>query len=920
MVESLFILHQYTPALQSVDPRGLSVASILLCRSSIDHEPEMRISQASFDVAGRLVSRWDPRLWADHAPANLTSIHSLSGQVLASGSVDAGWRVSLAGEAGQVLEVWDARGVARRTGYDALLRPTEVFEDEHCVERLLYGGPDSTDHNQCGQLIRHDDPAGTRLDDEYGLSGSVISQTRRFLQNLDEPDWPESLTGRDALLEPGEGATTRWRYNPLNETLRQTDALGNVQFLDYTVAGQLKSSRLQLDGQAEKVLVSSIQYDAQQRVMSETAGNGVMSTARYDTEDGRLLALNATRSNGQLLQDLRYDYDPVGNVMRIDDRALPAISKGQRIDSVSTYQYDTLYQLIEATGREWAVVNHGPVLPGFQSPADPSKLADYTQTYRYDAGGNLQQLTHTGTQSHSRTLVTARYSNRSLPVIDDHIPDEAQIAAAFDVNGNLLALQAGQNLSWDRRNQLQQVRPVVRDNGMDDSERYSYDASGQRLRKVRTTQAKSITHTADVRYLPGLEVRTDTATGETLHVVVAQAGRNNVRVLHWASGKPDALENDQTRYTLNDHLGSSTLELDGQAQRVSQEMYYPFGGTSWWAGRNAIEASYKTVRYSGKERDATGLYYYGLRYYAPWLQRWINPDPAGVESGLNFFNFSANSPIVFVDIGGLTPFPFEKINNPKVVAAIRSGSYLEAQTLARDARAFNDVASINEWLVSLMRVTKISDAKRFDNRLNNTLLTMDVPDSSIKLIIKKVNFSTGAQREELAFIVSHKLKLNLVPPTIAKAKIAVQQMIVGGKRNTTSGIKFPEDAKFFYYLVNQIDDNSGNQLWRQDGSVYLIDHESTFSTTNNQAYALENIDLLSVFDEARWGAFNSIGGGEWRKIISQSGSTLKAAEIDAFLHRVAQTKISVQKHIDQGTASFGKKRSLMQRVLNKKTA
>ncbi|KTB86469.1 RHS repeat domain-containing protein [Pseudomonas syringae] len=674
MVESLFILHQYTPALQSVDPRGLSVASILLCRSSIDHEPEMRISQASFDVAGRLVSRWDPRLWADHAPANFTSIQSLSGQVLASGSVDAGWRVSLAGEAGQVLEAWDARGVARRTGYDALLRPTEVFEDEHCVERLLYGGPDSTDHNQCGQLIRHDDPAGTRLDDEYGLSGSVISQTRRFLQNLDEPDWPESLTGRDALLEPGEGATTRWRYNPLNETLRQTDALGNVQFLDYTVAGQLKSSRLQLDGQAEKVLVSSIQYDAQQRVMSETAGNGVMSTARYDTEDGRLLALNATRSNGQLLQDLRYDYDPVGNVMRIDDRALPAISKGQRIDSVSTYQYDTLYQLIEATGREWAVVNHGPVLPGFQSPTDPSKLADYTQTYRYDAGGNLQQLTHTGTQSHSRTLVTARYSNRSLPVIDDHIPDEAQIAAAFDVNGNLLALQAGQNLSWDRRNQLQQVRPVVRDNGMDDSERYSYDASGQRLRKVRTTQAKSITHTADVRYLPGLEVRTDTATGETLHVVVAQAGRNNVRVLHWASGKPDALENDQTRYTLNDHLGSSTLELDGQAQRVSQEMYYPFGGTSWWAGRNAIEASYKTVRYSGKERDATGLYYYGMRYYAPWLQRWINPDPAGAVEGVNLYRMVRNNPLSRRDSLGCNSY--DVLNEQEMMWRNNGGSFV----------------------------------------------------------------------------------------------------------------------------------------------------------------------------------------------------------------------------------------------------
>jgi hypothetical protein len=64
-----------------------------------------------------------------------------------------------------------------------------------------------------------------------------------------------------------------------------------------------------------------------------------------------------------------------------------------------------------------------------------------------------------------------------------------------------------------------------------------------------------------------------------------------------------------------------------------------------------------------------------------------------------------------------------KKNNLKVVAAIRGGSYLDAKTLARDARAFNDVASISEWLVALMRVAAVSDTKRFDNRLNNALST-----------------------------------------------------------------------------------------------------------------------------------------------------------------------------------------------------
>ncbi|KPW14254.1 putative Insecticidal toxin protein, partial [Pseudomonas syringae pv. aceris] len=198
------VLHRYTPHLQVVDPRRLLTGSVVFCRLKPAEEPQARHSHTAFDVAGRPSMSWDPRLWADRAPANLSVIHSLSGQVLASDSVDAGWRVLLAGEAGQVLEAWDGRGIVRRTEYDALLRPTEVFEDEHCVERLLYGGPDSTVYNQCGQLIRHDDPAGTRLDDAYGLSGSVIRQTRRFLHSANEPDWPESLTGRDVLLEPGD--------------------------------------------------------------------------------------------------------------------------------------------------------------------------------------------------------------------------------------------------------------------------------------------------------------------------------------------------------------------------------------------------------------------------------------------------------------------------------------------------------------------------------------------------------------------------------------------------------------------------------------------------------------------------------------------------------------------------------------------
>ncbi|MDP5165811.1 MULTISPECIES: RHS repeat domain-containing protein [Pseudomonas syringae group] len=649
-------LHHHTPRLNVVDPRGLEIRAIEFWRNQATDTPQRLVNRVAHDAAGHPVNCWDARLWESQAAVNLATVFSLSGQALLSDSVDAGWRLMLAGDSGAVVAGWDGRGTERSVQYDALLRPVAIIENGRCIERRQYGGPDTKGHNQCGQCIRHDDPAGSRMDDEFALAGGVLEQTRHFLFNPENVDWPEPLTERDALLEPGPGATTRWAHSPLGDVISQTDAQRNVQTFAHTVAGHVEAISLGLPGQTERVLVHSIDYDAQGYVTSETAGNGVVTKALHDAANGRLIELKGTRADGQLLQHLLYDYDPLGNVLRINDRAQPTrCCAGQRIEPVSTYQYDTLYQLIQATGREAKKVNRGPVFPSFQTPLDPTQLANYTQTYRYDASGNLLQLTHTGTQSHSRTLVTSQTSNRSLPVINDRPPDEAAIAAAFDANGNLNELQAGQAMSWDWRNQLQQVRPVVREAGDDDKERYVYDASGQRLRKIHTTKAKAVVHNAEVRYLPGLEVHSNSATAETLHVIVTQAGRNEVRVLHWQAGQPEGLENDQVRYSFADHLGSGTLELDKNAHIISQESYYPFGGTSWWAGRSTVEASYKTIRYSGKERDATGLYYYGLRYYAPWLQRWINPDPAGAVDGMNLYRFVRNSPLRFADQQGAAP-------------------------------------------------------------------------------------------------------------------------------------------------------------------------------------------------------------------------------------------------------------------------
>ncbi|MCI3946920.1 YD repeat protein [Pseudomonas syringae] len=660
------IMHLDTPSLAVSDSRGLPVRSVQFYRAFDGQRIEARVTQQYFDMAGRPIASRDPRFFSRlkhdaHAPVNLKQTVSLSGAVLLSESVDAGWQLSLNGQAGHLLESHDGRGTQRHIEYDALLRPLSINESGRTAERFSYGGPAAAERNQCNQLIRHDDTAGARFLPDYGVLGAALTECRQFLQAHDAPDWPLAERDRDALLET-EASTTRTAFNALGETTRQTDAANNVQVFGQTVSGQLKTVELTLAGAAQpQTLVSAIDYSASGQVVQETAGNGATSVYHYDLQDDRLVELGTTLTSGRVLQRLHYTYDPVGNVVKIEDRA-QAIThcNNQSTAPINGYAYDTLYQLINATGREVrSNTGHGPALPDLQPlPLDPNRLAHYEQSYYYDAGGNLLTLCHDGAQSFTRHMRVAPNSNRSLP--EDEF--NTGLPESFDASGNLLDLVRGQPLRWDVRNQLQQITFIRRADGPNDDECYSYDGQGQRCRKISTSQASGRTLTHEVRYLPGLEIRT-TAGDETLHVITAQAGRNSVRVLHWEAGKPGAIANDQVRYSLSDHLGSSTLELDQQGALISHERYYPFGGTAWWAARSAVEAKYKTVRYSGKERDASGLYYYGFRYYAPWLQRWINPDPAGAVDGLNLYRMVGNNPLRNKDNNGLQYRSYQGFND-----------------------------------------------------------------------------------------------------------------------------------------------------------------------------------------------------------------------------------------------------------------
>lgn len=539
----------------------------------------------------------------------------------------------LPGDAGQVLERWDTRGGHWQTGYDERLRPLSIREAGRLAERFIYGAEE--DVNRRGPLLRHDDEAGSRTVIGYSLGAEESGETRCFLESLELPDWSQAPS-----LEPGEGETTRHAHGPLaSEKLEQIDARGNRQVFRYGLNGLLSGLTLRLAEGTEHRVQADIRYNAQLQIESRTAGNGVVSRLHYDPANGRLVRFSASRPGRSMLQDLVYAHDPRGNVLQIEDHSQPVRHfANQRVDPVCTFLYDSLCQLIEASGREAAGVVSGPDLP--ELAPDTSQLLNYSEFYDYDASGNLVSLRHVGQQQWTRTFEVAAHSNRALPA-------PADPATGFDPNGNLLELAPGQPLQWSARDRLLALRQVTRANAQDDEEQYRYGGDGLRVRKVAARLVAGRMQHGETRYLPGLELHT--RQGEAFAVLQVES----CRCLVWSEGQPEGIAGPQWRYGVNDLYDSSALELDGEARIITHEGYSPFGGTAWWAGRSALEAGYKTSRYSGRERDSSGLYHYGLRYYAPWLARWINPDPAGDVDGLNRYAMVRNNPVTREDRHGL---------------------------------------------------------------------------------------------------------------------------------------------------------------------------------------------------------------------------------------------------------------------------
>jgi len=89
---------------------------------------------------------------------------------------------------------------------------------------------------------------------------------------------------------------------------------------------------------------------------------------------------------------------------------------------------------------------------------------------------------------------------------------------------------------------------------------------------------------------------------------------------------------------------------DSSKNIITASTYHPFGETT-------VEEGSEHHLYTGKEKDSTGLYYYGARYYDPQVGRFITRDlikgRKSHSQTLNLYTYCLNNPIKYIDPAGL---------------------------------------------------------------------------------------------------------------------------------------------------------------------------------------------------------------------------------------------------------------------------
>jgi RHS repeat-associated protein len=715
------IAHANTPTVIYFDPLGRAFLTISNngTRGNYQRCIELDIEdneRTAVDALDRKVMNYD---------------YDMLGNRIKQKGMDIGERWTLNDVSGKVIYLWDSRSYRIRITYDSLRRPHEIFlregvESEQLVERTVYGETQGNTSNHRGRVYQHFDSSGVLTNEEYDFKGNLLRSRHQLASNYkNKLDWSTAIILEDEIFKISTA------YDALNRPLTLMTPDKSVIQSVYNEANLLERVHINIHG-AETIttLISNIDYDPKGQPELIEYGNGIITKYQYDENiTSRLIHLQTVRGS-EKLQDLFYSYDPIGNITHIQDDAdihNVVFFHNKRVEPSADYTYDAIYRLIEATGREHlgqtptgALLPPTPTNPideprvNLPHPGDGNAMGNYTEDYTYDSVGNILEIIHHGIvnsnpgwrrifQYNKSSLIQSNTNNNCLSSTNVGSVTEDY---DYDSNGNIISMAHLPIMKWDHHNQLKATsRQKVNQGATPEITYYVYDSSGRRVRKVTERQASAgqIPRRKDERiYLANFEIyRQYNGSGstvklqrETIHVINES---RRIALIDTRTKGNDGSQEQVIRYQFSNHLGSASLELDAEGNVISYEEYYPFGSTSYHAVRADTDVPLKRYRYIGKERDnENGFYYNGARYYAPWIGRWINCDPEGIEDGLNLFEYVGDNPISFIDTSGKQRKGW---SNQKFLRYVANLSAEKAQELGIPSNIYG-------WLRNEVRRTK----------------------------------------------------------------------------------------------------------------------------------------------------------------------------------------------------------------------
>ncbi|MDP3486444.1 MAG: RHS repeat-associated core domain-containing protein, partial [Bacillota bacterium] len=537
-------------------------------------------------------------------------------------------------DAARTVSVRDANGNTTLRTFDVLGRITQVQQKPEPHGSTIYTTIYTYDN--VGNLLTVTDTKGNITRREY----DGLNRIKRFIYPTISPtpraDVVFTYNNAGQKLTETTDSTTQYTYDRRGLLTHITYSDGTYADYTYDIAGRRKgdlasasniSSTYTYDDRNRLTIltrtIDGIPYDLElgyDSVGNVTSilypGDATPLTQVYD-ELNRLKAVNgfAGTTNSQGLW-----YDLAGKLTRMqynngiatdyhyNNRGLLSRIQSSVIDLNYTY---------DSNGNITAINNEVYTYDGLNRLLTASQLAhNYTATYQYDAVGNRISQVENG--------INTIYNYNAV----NELTSSTGTAFTYDRRGNLVQKVQGTD-SWlytyDRANRLIQVAKNGTTLGT-----YSYDANGIRAKKVE--DGENTVYLA-LGYRNFYEVTNGVATK---HIF---AGVQRIA----------EVKDGVVSYFHNDHLGSPRAVTNAAGLLVAAMAITPFGVPH---STNAPTA----YRFTGKELDSTGLYYFAARYYDASVGRFVTEDTwLGTRSqpeSQNRYVYVINNPLRYIDPTG----------------------------------------------------------------------------------------------------------------------------------------------------------------------------------------------------------------------------------------------------------------------------